>query len=170
MGLGESIQQFFFNEGFLEAYPKIVSFSPYKLAQFKTQQSHLKEVQTRVSLNSHIGALWTRCFEGIFHWSAKPEMAYMCSVTQSCQTLCDFMDCSPPGSSVEFPSQEYRSGLPFPTPGDLRNPGIKPMSLFVSCIGRQVVYHCATWEAHFKASAPLALNSYLFPESNNLQS
>ena len=81
MGLGESIQQFFFNEGFLEAYPKIVSFSPYKLAQFKTQQSHLKEVQTHVSLNSHIGALWTRCFEGIFHWSAKPEMAYMCSLS-----------------------------------------------------------------------------------------
>ena len=31
--------------------------------------------------------------------------------------------------SVELPRQEYRSGLPFPSPGDLPNPGIKPMCL-----------------------------------------
>ena len=27
-----------------------------------------------------------------------------------------------------FPRQEYWSGLPFPSPGDLPDPGIKPMS------------------------------------------
>ena len=27
-----------------------------------------------------------------------------------------------------FPMQEYKSGLPFPSPGDLPNPGIKPTS------------------------------------------
>ena len=27
-----------------------------------------------------------------------------------------------------FPRQEYWSGLPFPAPGDLLNPGIEPMS------------------------------------------
>ena len=27
-----------------------------------------------------------------------------------------------------FPRQEYQSGLPFPPPGDLPNPGIKPAS------------------------------------------
>ena len=31
--------------------------------------------------------------------------------------------------SLEFSGQEYRSGLPFLPPGDLPNPGIKPMSL-----------------------------------------
>ena len=30
--------------------------------------------------------------------------------------------------SMGFPRQEYWSGLPFPSPGDLPNPGIKPMS------------------------------------------
>ena len=30
--------------------------------------------------------------------------------------------------SMGFPRQEYWSGLPFPTPGDLANPGIEPMS------------------------------------------
>ena len=41
------------------------------------------------------------------------------------------MDCGPPGSSVHgiFPCQEYWSGLPFPSLGDLLNPGIKPAFL-----------------------------------------
>ena len=30
---------------------------------------------------------------------------------------------------MEFPRQEYWSGLPFPTEGDLPNPGIEPLSL-----------------------------------------
>ena len=39
------------------------------------------------------------------------------------------MDCSLPGSSVRGLSrQAYWSGLPFPFPGDLPNPGIKPVS------------------------------------------
>ena len=33
--------------------------------------------------------------------------------------------------SMEFPRQEYWSGLPLPSPGDLPNPGIEPMSLIV---------------------------------------
>ena len=31
--------------------------------------------------------------------------------------------------SMEFSREEYWSGLPFPFPGDLPNPGIKPVSL-----------------------------------------
>ena len=30
---------------------------------------------------------------------------------------------------MEVSRQEYWGGLPFPTPGDLPDPGIKPMSL-----------------------------------------
>ena len=44
-------------------------------------------------------------------------------------TLCDCMECSPPGSSVHgILQQEYWRGLPCPPPGDLPNPGIKPTS------------------------------------------
>ena len=51
-------------------------------------------------------------------------------VAQSCPTLCDPMDGSLPGSgSMGFSRQEYWSGLPLPSPGDLPNPGIKPRSL-----------------------------------------
>ena len=36
------------------------------------------------------------------------------------------MDCSPPGSSVHGISRpEYWSGQPFPSPGDLPNPGVE---------------------------------------------
>ena len=53
-----------------------------------------------------------------------------CSVAQLCPTLCDPMDCSLPSSSLSMGySQEYCDGLPFPIPGDLPNPGIKPTSL-----------------------------------------
>ena len=53
----------------------------------------------------------------------------VCSVTQSCPTLCNPMDCSQPGFSVHgFPRQEYWTGLPFPPLGDLPNPGIEPAS------------------------------------------
>ena len=49
---------------------------------------------------------------------------------QLCLTLCDPMVCSPPGPlSMRFPRQEYWSELPFPTPGDLPNPGTEPGSL-----------------------------------------
>jgi len=30
--------------------------------------------------------------------------------------------------SIKFPRQEYWSGLPFPSPGALPNPGMKPQS------------------------------------------
>ena len=48
-------------------------------------------------------------------------------VTQLCLTVCNPMNSSPSGSpTMEFSKQEYWSGLPFPSPGDLPNPGIEP--------------------------------------------
>ena len=52
-----------------------------------------------------------------------------CFVSKSCLTLCKPKDCSPPEFSVHGISrQEYWSGLPFPSLGDLANPGIEPLS------------------------------------------
>ena len=45
--------------------------------------------------------------------------------------------------SMGFSRQEYWSGLPFPSPRDLPNPGDNPHLLHC----RQILYHCATWEA-----------------------
>ena len=45
---------------------------------------------------------------------------------QSCLTLCDPMDCSPPGSSVHGMLQaRMLEWVAFPPPGDLPNPGIE---------------------------------------------
>ena len=41
----------------------------------------------------------------------------------------------------EFSRQDYWSGLPLPSPGDLPDPGMEASSLPVSCIGRQILYH-----------------------------
>ena len=52
---------------------------------------------------------------------------------QSCLTLCNPMDCSPPGSSISGILQaRILEWLPCPPLGDLPNPGIKPESLAFS--------------------------------------
>ena len=43
--------------------------------------------------------------------------------------------------SMGFFSQEYWSGLPFPTPGDLPNTGIKPTSLKSPALAGGFSYH-----------------------------
>ena len=62
-----------------------------------------------------------------------------------------------PPLSMEFSKQEYWSGLPFPIPRNLPNPGIQLMSLAspalagrffspcISCIGRQILHHWVTY-------------------------
>ena len=46
-------------------------------------------------------------------------------VVQSCPTLCDPMDYQAP-LSMGFSRQEYWSELPFPSPGNLPDPGMEP--------------------------------------------
>ena len=55
---------------------------------------------------------------------------HACLVPQLCPTVfCDPMDCSPPGSSVHGILQvRIWSGLPFPPPVDLLNPGTETES------------------------------------------
>ena len=75
----------------------------------------------------------------------------LCLDTQSCPTLSDPMDCSPPGSRLlcvwAFSRQEYWSGLPCPHPGDLPNPGIKPRSP----ARRRILYHLSHQESQKNA-------------------
>ena len=46
-----------------------------------------------------------------------------------------------------FSRQEYWSGLPFPSPGDLPDPGIKPASLTSPAFAGGFFTINATWEA-----------------------
>ena len=84
-----------------------------------------------------------------------------CMDAQSCPTLCDPMDYSPPGFSVTgilqarilewFAISCFR--LSFWLPGDGvgttwagRRQGLNPVSC-ISCLGRLILHHCTTWEA-----------------------
>ena len=57
-------------------------------------------------------------------------LQYVCVCAQSCPTLCNPMDYSPPGSTVhgDSPGQPW-SGLPCPSPGDRPNPWTESASL-----------------------------------------
>ena len=65
---------------------------------------------------------------------------HMCSIAQLCPTLCDPMDCTPPGSSVheDFPGKNTGVGSVSSSRGSswARN------GTHVSCIDRQILYHC----------------------------
>ena len=68
------------------------------------------------------------------------------SVTKSCLTLCDPMDCSLQAPlSMGFPRQDYGRGLPCPPPGDLPKPGIEPSS---PTLAGRFFTTSITWEAH----------------------
>ena len=93
--------------------------------------------------------MWLHNLADSFLWRVEPEQAcspiltlrtppvflansylcvYVCSVSHV--WLCNPMDCRLEAPlSMEFSSQEYWSGLPLPTPGDLPGSGIKPASL-----------------------------------------
>ena len=75
-----------------------------------------------------------------------------CLVALSCPTLCDPTDCSPPGSSVHGIFQArilewvaISSSREYSWPSD-QTP--------ISCIGRWILYHWATWEALNTRSVP----------------
>ena len=60
----------------------------------------------------------------------KNQLKVKVLVTQPCPTLCNPWTVAHQASlSMEFFRQEYWSGYPFPSPGDLPGPGIKPKSL-----------------------------------------
>ena len=70
--------------------------------------------------------------------------------------------------SVEFSRQEYWSGLPFPSPGDILNPGIEPAS---PALARRFFITSATWEAviYFSKSLPQSYKEHLVGYGNLLQ-
>ena len=63
-----------------------------------------------------------------------------CLATKSCPTLVTPSIFLQDPLSMGYPSQEFWSGLPFPSPGDFLHPGIKlksPVLQVISCIARE---------------------------------
>ena len=93
----------------------------------------------------------------------------VCSVTQSCLTLCDPMDCIPPGSNV--PGIVQASILEWVAISSPREPPLPRDHTCISCVlctGRRILYHCATWEVLLTISYLvlllfLTLSFFFFP-------
>ena len=82
----------------------------------------------------------------------------VCVCALGCVWLCNPMDCSPAGSSVHGISQarilervaiSYSRGSFWPKD--------RTHISWVSCLGRQILYHCATWDAQYYIRKHLVL-------------
>ena len=106
-----------------------------------------------------------------------------CSVGQSCPTLCESMDCSPPGSSVHGILQAWILWVSMPSSRGSSRPGIEPASLMSLVLaggffttapprkpivkGKRWPNNCFKmmtykWEASFSLSFFFCENYYLF--------
>ena len=86
-------------------------------------------------------------------------------VSQSCLTLRDPMNCSPPGSSVHGTLQARNwSGLPFPSPEGLPEPGIEPRSpaLLAECCAEAIVFVYPTLLTFLVTVLPFIVDSLPF--------
>ena len=94
-----------------------------------------------ISANNTFSALFLKKFYGVILCTCKTQFCvyvslrrlfwefYCCLVAKSCPTLCNPTDSSCQALlSMGFPRQDYFSGLQFPSPGYLPNPGIEPTS------------------------------------------
>ena len=82
--------------------------------------------------NDHVSHIRIRClytavlFLFLLHFFEFYVPLHAYSVLQSCLTPCDPMECKPPDSSVH--GADYWSETSFSSPGDLLDPGIKPVA------------------------------------------
>ena len=114
----------------------------------KDSAKHSKYPHTQFSKCQHLA--WPGTFVRSKSWLVVnywlTSLCCCCySVTQSCLTLCDPMDCSPPGSSVHGISQARILG--WVALSSSRESSRPRDQTHVSCIGRQILHLWATREA-----------------------
>ena len=110
--------------------------------EFATHE-HLAESSERLHLSSRA------------KWAQGERLRRICSQSlQSCPLfVTPWTVASQAPLSMGFPRQEYWSGLPFPPPGDLLDPGIKPTPLMSPALAGGFFTTSATWEAHTKRAS-----------------
>ena len=102
---------------FSRASLKIILSLPYP--SLSSALLEVKEVPALIFFGAQCGQLLSTKTFSLFQ---------SCLLAQLCLTLLwPYVACQAP-MSMEFPRQEYWSGLPIPSPGDLPNSGIEPGS------------------------------------------
>ena len=103
-------------------------------------------------LVSHMTCIWITDFENkmkAMGFLLPQKATCVCLIAQLCLTFCTPWSVgrqAPP--SMGFSGQEYWSGLPFSTPGDLLDLGIKPASLASPALAGRFFTTSITWDAH----------------------
>ena len=103
----------------------IFKISSHFFLHFLFHRAFFHSWDSRVTLQLTLGMIVPHFSSGI----PNHLCACACSVTKLCPTLWDPMDCSRAPLSTGFPREEYWNGLPFLSPGNLSNSGLKPTSL-----------------------------------------
>ena len=104
-----------------------------------------------VQLLSHVQLFatpWTAAHQASLSITNSQKVKSESEVAQLCLTLCNPVDCSPPGSSVHGILQErIMEWVAMPSPRDLGNPGIGPRISCSSCTAGRFFNHWATRES-----------------------
>ena len=127
-------------------------FSPCLKFSIKKQKlkTGYQDVSLRLSLNffsiiSHF-LRWNKALKTGFDSTIQLCVCAVCG--QSCPTLCDPVDYSPPGFSVygivqasilEWVAISFSRGS--------SQPRDQTLVICISCTGREILYHCTFWEA-----------------------
>ena len=103
-------------------------------------------IETRIlfSIFTGVQLRYTVVLVSAIHQSESVRHIHVCMLSRLSyvQLFATLWTVAPPHPlSMEFSRQEYWNGLSCPPPEDLPDPGIEPMSLNISHIGRQVLYH-----------------------------
>ena len=97
----------------------------------------------------YIGFVLTRCMHACMQSCFSHVWLFATLWTIACQT----------SLSMGFSRQEYWSGLPWPPPGDLLDPGIEPVSLISPVLVGGFFTTSTTWEAPVARSKESACNA-----------
>ena len=98
--------------------------------------------------------IWGKFIEGIIYRGRKCVCVCVCvqSLNHAQLFVTPWLVAHQAPLSLGFPRQEYWRELPFPSPRNLSWPRDQT---HISCISKQILYHCVTWEGLAEAWAVL---------------
>ena len=119
-------------------FPWVYDF--FKIQRFKNQFENRLKIKAKTQK-------WSKLRTHIWWANNDPFRSAEFVHTQSCPTLCDLTDCSPPGSSVHGILQaRILQWVALSSSRGSSWPRKWTHVSWVSCIGRWILYHWATWD------------------------
>ena len=146
-------------------YRLLVYFIESNLKFIDMKPSHMKWWNEALSRGCRSWVISIGCSQGFWVTFSHIENKFctstghgcVYSVTQSCLTLCDILDCSPQGASFLGVLQaRMLEWVVISSSRESSRPRDRTHISCISCTGRQILYHCATWEAPHKQISNLS--------------